>query len=78
MSKATMPEFIESTAGQVAAELARCGVAPERHVTIMIGTDELVPGRAESRARVLGAGPWDVDIDRMIKQAQREVAPRPE
>jgi len=28
MTKATQSEFIESTAGQVAAELARRGIAP--------------------------------------------------
>ncbi len=73
----TVPEFIESTAGQVAAELARRGVAPDQHVTIMIGADEFVPGRAESRARVVAAGLTDPDIDNLIKQAQREAEPRP-
>jgi len=32
----TPPEFIESTAGQVAAELARRGVAPDQRVMIII------------------------------------------
>ena len=40
MPKETRPEFIESTAGQVATELARRGVAPEQRVTITIEPDE--------------------------------------
>ena len=32
MTKVTEPQFIESTAGQVAAEFARRGIAPDRHV----------------------------------------------
>lgn len=35
-----------------------------------------VPGRRESLARVAAAGLSDDDIDRLIKQAQREVEPR--
>ncbi|MEO9188741.1 MAG: hypothetical protein ABI224_01885 [Acetobacteraceae bacterium] len=36
MSKQTLPEFIESTAGEAAAELARRGIAPDRRVAITI------------------------------------------
>ena len=36
MTKVAEPQFIESTAGQVAAELVRRGVAPEQRVTITI------------------------------------------
>jgi len=36
---------------------------------------EWIPGRRESRARVVVAGLTDGDIDRLIKQAQREVEP---
>jgi hypothetical protein len=32
MDKPKQPEFIESTAGQVAAELARRGLAPDQRV----------------------------------------------
>jgi len=42
---------------------------------ITIKPDELVPGRHASRARIVAAGLSDDDIDRLIKQAQREVEP---
>jgi acetylornithine deacetylase/succinyl-diaminopimelate desuccinylase-like protein len=37
---ATQPEFIESTAGKVAEELARRGIPPAQRVTITIEPDE--------------------------------------
>lgn len=70
-------EVIESTAGEVAAELKRRGVGSDERVTILLDQDqELIPGRRESRARVIAAGLSDDDIDRLIKQAQHEVEPR--
>jgi hypothetical protein len=69
-------EVIETTAGKVAAELAKRGLDPDDRVTIMIEPDELIPGRRASRARVIAAGLTDEDIDRLIKQAQKEVEPR--
>ncbi len=72
-------ETIETTAGQAAAELMRRGIDSDRRVTIMIDPEEeLIPGRREARARVVAAGLTDDDIDRMIKQAQKEVEPHPE
>jgi len=68
-------EVIETTVAKVAAELARRGLDPEDRVTIMIEPDKLIPGRRASRARVIAAGLTDDDIDRMIKQAQRDVEP---
>jgi hypothetical protein len=68
-------EVIETTVSKVAAELARRGLDPDARVTIMIEPDELVPGRRASRARVIAAGLTDDDIDRMIKQAQKEIEP---
>jgi len=68
-------EVIETTVSKVAAELARRGLDPEDRVTITIEPDELIPGRRASRARVIAAGLTDDDIDRMIKQAQKEVEP---
>jgi len=68
-------EVIETTASEVAAELARRGIAPDDRVTITIEPDELIPGRRASRARVIAAGLTDDDIDRLIKQAQREAEP---
>jgi hypothetical protein len=44
-------------------------------VTITIEPDELIPGRRASRARVIAAGLTDDDINRLIKQAQKEVEP---
>ena len=69
-------EVIETTVSKVAAELAKRGLDPDDRVTIMIGPDELIPGRRASRARVVAAGLTDDDIDRLIKQAQKEVEPR--
>ncbi len=69
-------EVIETTVSKVAAELAKRGLDPDDRVTIMIEPDELIPGRRASRARVIAAGLSDDDIDRLIKQAQREVEPR--
>jgi hypothetical protein len=68
-------EVIETTVSNVAAELTRRGLEPDDRVTIMIEPDELIPGRRASRARVIAAGLTDDDIDRMIKQAQKEVQP---
>jgi hypothetical protein len=68
-------EVIETTVSKVAAELAKRGLDPDDRVTIMIEPDERIPGRA-SRGRVIAAGLSDDDIDRLIKQAQKEVEPR--
>jgi hypothetical protein len=40
MPKLAEPQFIESTAGEVAAELARRGIASNQRVTITIEADE--------------------------------------
>jgi hypothetical protein len=69
-------EVIETTVSQVGAELARRGLAPDDQATITIEPDELIPGRRASRSRVIAAGLSDDDIDRLIKQAQKEVEPR--
>jgi hypothetical protein len=77
MGKVVEPQFIESTAGQVAAELARRGIAPDQHVTITIEpNDWLAEVRRYSRPKVVEAGLSDSDIDQLIKQAQHEVEPR--
>ena len=69
-------EVIETILSKVAAELASRGLDPDDRVTITIEPDELIPGRRASRARVIAAGRTDDDIDRLIKQAQKEVEPR--
>ena len=72
-------EVFETTAGQVAKVLERLGVAEERMVTVMIEPDDwLTKARQKSRRLVVAAGLSDDDIDRLIKQAQKEVAPRAE
>jgi hypothetical protein len=68
-------EVIETTVSKVAAELTSRGLDPDDRVTITIEPDELIPGRRASRARVIAAGLSDDDIDRLIKQAQKEVEP---
>ena len=72
-------EVFETTAGQVADVLRRLGVPEERMITVMIEPDDwLTKARQESRRLVIAAGLSDEDIDRMIKQAQKEVEPLPE
>jgi hypothetical protein len=79
MTKGTQPEFIESTAGQVAAELARRGVAPGQRITVTIEPDEpddwISKARKFARPKVIAEGWTDGDIDQLIKQAQKEVEP---
>lgn len=70
------PEVIEVTAGEIAEELKRRGIGSDEKVTLTIEPkQEPLPGRRESRARVAAAGLTDDDIDRLIKQAQKEVEP---
>jgi hypothetical protein len=76
MTKVAEPQFIESTAGQVAAELARRGITPDRHVTITIEPDDwLAEVRRYARPKVIEAGWSDDDIDLLIKRARKEVGP---
>jgi hypothetical protein len=78
MTKVTEPQFIESTAGQVAGELARRGIAPDRHVTITIEPDDwLAEVRKVTRPRVIAQGWSDADIDRIIDEERDAVQPRP-
>ncbi len=71
------PDVIEITAGEVAEKLRRRGISSDERVTLTIEPErELIPGRRESRARVVAAGLTDDDIDRLIKQAQQAIEPR--
>jgi hypothetical protein len=75
---ATTATVIEVTVGEIADELKRRGISSDERVTLTIEAErELIPGRRESRTRVVAAGLTDDDIDRLIKQAQREAAPPP-
>jgi len=72
-------EVFETTAGQITDVLKRLGVSNERMITVMIEPDDwLTRARQESRRLVIAAGLRDNDIDRLIKQAQREVDSRVE
>ncbi len=76
-AKGTQPEFIESTAGQVAAELARRGVSPEQRVLITIEPDDwIAQARKFARPLVKAEGWSDADIDRLIDEARDDVRPR--
>ncbi|MSP02210.1 MAG: hypothetical protein EXR07_14340 [Acetobacteraceae bacterium] len=77
MTKTLRPQLIESTAGDVAAELARRGIAPEQQVTIVIPPDEpddwLAAARRFARPKVIAAGWTDDDIDRIIDEERQAV-----
>ena len=69
MTKVTEPRFIISTAGQVAAELARSGVDADQPVMIAIEPDDwLTEVRRCARPRVIAEGWTDEDIDRIIDE----------
>jgi hypothetical protein len=66
-------EVIESTAGQVAAELSRRGIDPARLVTVIVEPEDwLTRGRRDSQPRIAAAGLSDSDVDAVIKEARRE------
>ncbi len=70
-------EAVKTTAGQITDVLRRLGVPTERMITVMIEPDDwLTRARQGSRRLVIAAGLSDDDIDRLIKQAQKEVEPR--
>lgn len=75
----TQPEFIESTAGKVAEELARRGVPPGQRVTITIEPDEpddwIAKARKFARPKVIAEGWTDADIDRIIDEEREAVQP---
>ncbi len=66
-------EIIESTAGQVAEELARRGIDPTRLVTITVEPEDwLTQGRRDNQPRIDAAGLSDHAIDGLIKESRRE------
>ncbi len=67
-------QIIESTAGEVSAELLRRGVSSQERVTITLEPfQELLPGRRETRVQVRAAGLDDHAIDRLIEEARSDV-----
>jgi len=76
MARLTEPQFIVSTAGQVAAELTRRGVAPGQPVMVTIEPDDwLTELRRYARRRVIAEGWTDADIDRIIDEEREAVQP---
>jgi hypothetical protein len=74
MTKTAEPRFIETTAGQIAAELARLGISPDQHVTVAIQPDDgLTEVRQSTRPRVIAEGWSDADIDRIIDEERDNV-----
>jgi hypothetical protein len=74
MTKTAEPQFIETTAGQIAAELVRLGIAPDQHVTVAIQPlDWLTEVRELTRPRVIAEGWSDADIDRIIDEERDNV-----
>ncbi len=76
MSEVAETQYIETTAGEAAAELARLGISPDRHVTITVEPDDwLTEARRYSRPRVIAKGWLDEDIDRIIDEEREAVQP---
>jgi hypothetical protein len=76
MTKTAEPRFIETTAGQIAAELTRLGIAPDQHVTVAIQPDDwLAEVREFTRPSVIAEGWSDADIDRIIDEERENVQP---
>lgn len=70
-------EVIETTVGEIAAELERRGLDPHDRVKVTIEPEDgLTKARLASRRLVIAAGLSDDDIDRLIKEAQHEVEPK--
>ena len=67
--------FIQTTAGNIAAELTRRGIAPDEPIVVLKLADWLAEVRRDSRARVIAAGVSDEDIDRLIKEERKAVQP---
>ncbi len=68
-----MPIF-EAKAGDVAAELARRGVAPQQRVRVIVDpAARFREACRQSRALAEAAGMTDEEIDRLIKDERRAV-----
>jgi hypothetical protein len=66
--------FIESTAGEIAAELERRGISADQPITVMIEPDGwLAEARRYSRPLVVAEGWSDEDIDRIIHEEREAV-----
>lgn len=71
------PEFIESTAGQVMAELSRRGIPSDQRIMITIEPDDwLSEARKFARKQVVAESWTDADIDRLIDEERTAVQTR--
>jgi hypothetical protein len=78
MTETTKTLFIETTAGEIAAELARRGIAPDQRLSVAIEpNDWLAEVRAFTRPRVAALGWSDADIDRIIDEERDQVQRQP-
>ncbi|NDE91401.1 MAG: hypothetical protein EB059_09770 [Alphaproteobacteria bacterium] len=69
-----MTTIIEVKASEIADRLKHLGIGSDELVKLTIEPEkELIPGRRESRAKVVAAGLTDIAIDQIIKQAQHDV-----
>ncbi len=67
-------QFIESTAGDIAAELSRRGIAPNQKVLVAIEPDDwIAQARAAARPKVVANGWSDADIDQIVNDVRAEV-----
>jgi len=77
MVKMAEPQFIETTAGEIAAELARPGGAADQRVTVAVQPDDgLTEIRQVTRPRVMAEGWSDADIDRVIDEERDHLQQR--
>lgn len=80
MPKDARPHFFESTAGEVAAELARSGIRAGQRITVIIEPAEpddwITKARAYARPKVMEENWSDADIDCIIKEERRAVQPQ--
>ncbi len=68
--------FIETTAGEVAAELSRRHVAPGQRILLAIEPDDWIAAARNFARPLVEAEGWsDEDIDRLIDEARADAQP---
>jgi hypothetical protein len=74
MTNVAMPLVIETTAGEMAAELERRGISRDQPITVMIEPGGwLAEARRYSRPLVVAEGWSDEDIDRIIHEEREAI-----
>jgi len=74
MPDTAIPLVIETTAGEMLAELERRGIARDQPITVMIEpAGWLAEARRTSRPLVLAEGWSDDDIDKIIEEERQAV-----